>query len=202
MSPDVVARVFEPFFTTKPTGRGTGLGLATVYGIVTQAEGDVTIDSELGSGTIVRVDLPATTETMATRREARTDLRLSGNGETLLLVEDEQIVRDPAARLLTRHGYSMLTAGNADDAITIVNDHQGTIALLLTDVVMPGRSGKELSVAVTALRPAIKVLFMSGYSKNVIGSHGVLEQGVNLIEKPFSAEELLSKVRDVLDDDS
>jgi hypothetical protein len=202
MSDEVAARMFEPFFTTKPTGQGTGLGLATVYGIVTQAGGDITIDSTVGGGTTIRVDLPATSEAEAQPRGARPDVPLSARGETVLLVEDEDIVRDPVGRMLTRHGYTVLTADGADAAMVIVNEHPDTIDLLLTDVVMPGRSGKELSVVVSRLRPATKVLFMSGYSKDVIGHQGVLEQGVNLIEKPFSAEDLLRKARNVLDDDS
>jgi PAS domain S-box-containing protein len=202
MRDEVAARVFEPFFTTKPTGQGTGLGLATVYGIVTQAGGDITIDSKVDLGTTVRIDLPITGEAEAQPRASRPDMPLSAKGETVLLVEDEEIVRDPVGRMLTRHGYTVLTADGADEAMVIVSEHPGTIDLLLTDVVMPGRSGKELSVAVILLRPAIKVLFMSGYSKDVIGHQGVLEQGVNLIEKPFSAEDLLRKARNVLDDDS
>lgn len=199
MDPEVVDRAFEPFFTTKGKGEGTGLGLATVYGIAHQAGGDVSIDSEPGRGTTIRVDLPATSESRSTHRAPRQEGGLHEQGETVLLVEDEAIVRDPAQRLLTRHGYTVLVAANAAAAIEIAANHQGTIDLLLTDVVMPGRSGKELSVDVAALRPATKVLFMSGYSYDVIVHQGVLESGVSLIEKPFSADDLLRKVRLVLD---
>ncbi len=199
MGPEVVDRAFEPFFTTKGKGEGTGLGLATVYGIAHQAGGDVSIDSEPGRGTTIRVDLPATSESRSTHRAPRPEGGLHEQGETVLLVEDEAIVRDPAQRLLTRHGYTVLAAANAAAAIEIAANHQGTIDLLLTDVVMPGRSGKELSVDVAALRPATKVLFMSGYSYDVIVHQGVLESGVSLIEKPFSADDLLRKVRLVLD---
>ncbi len=199
MSEDVAARAFEPFFTTKPTGAGTGLGLATVYGIVAQAGGDVAICSEPGLGTTVRVNLPATSDATARPRDAKPDVLRRAKGETVLLVEDEEIVREPARRMLARHGYTVLAAGNADDALAIVRDHPGRIDLLLTDVVMPGRSGKELSVAVVEHLSTTKVLFMSGYSQDVIVHQGMLEDGVSLIEKPFSADDLLRKVRDVLD---
>lgn len=199
MSPEVVDRAFEPFFTTKAKGEGTGLGLATVYGIVRQAGGDVTIDSEPGSGTTIRVDLPATSEQRSQHRAPQPDGAMPDRGETVLLVEDEAIVRDPARRLLARHGYTVLAASSAAAALAIAAEHPGPIHLLLTDVVMPRHSGKELSVDVAALSPATKVLFMSGYSYDVIVHHGVLEPSVNLIEKPFSADDLLRKVRQVLD---
>jgi hypothetical protein len=199
MAPEVVERAFEPFFTTKAKGEGTGLGLATVYGIVRQAGGDVTIESSDGSGTTIRVDLPATSAPRSSRRPTPPDVSLREQGETVLLVEDEAIVRNPAQRLLTRHGYTVLTASNAAAALEIAAEHPGPIDLLLTDVVMPGRSGKDLSVDVVALRPTTKVLFMSGYSYDVIVHQGVLESGVNLIEKPFSPDDLLRKVRRILD---
>jgi len=197
MSQDVAARVFEPYFTTK--GEGTGLGLPTVYGIVTQAGGRVSIVSTPGAGTTVRVDLPATTDAALTPRSSHPDELQPATGETILLVEDEAIVREPARRMLERHGYTVLSAGSAAEALAIVHDHAGPIHLLLTDVVMPGRSGKELSLDVARLRPATKVLFTSGYSQDVIAHQGVLEEGVHLLAKPSSALEMLGKVRDVLD---
>jgi PAS domain S-box-containing protein len=199
MSQDVVARTFEPFFTTKPKGEGSGLGLATVYGIVTQAGGDIVIDSELGLGTTVRVNLPATSDAKLRPHDTKRTVPLSAKGETVLLVEDEEIVREPARRMLARHGYTVLAAANADEALATARAHPDKIDLLLTDIVMPGRSGKELSVDVLARRPTTKVLFMSGYSQDIIVHQGVLEEGVSLIEKPFSADELLRKVRNVLD---
>jgi CheY-like chemotaxis protein len=199
MSDEVVARAFEPFFTTKPTGEGSGLGLATVYGIVTQAGGDVGIYSEPGLGTTIRINLPATFDPASEPRQAKPDVPLSAMGETVLLVEDEAIVREPLRRMLARYGYAVLAAANADEARMIVREHAGKIDLLLTDVVMPGSSGKELSIEVAELRPAIKVLFMSGYSQDVIVHQGVLEEGVSLIEKPFTADSLLRQVRHVLD---
>ena len=199
MSREVAARTFEPFFTTKPKGEGTGLGLATVYGIVTQAGGDITIYSEPGLGTTVRVNLPATTDAMSELRGEKPGVPLASKGETVLLVEDEEIVREPTRRMLVRNGYTVLAAGNADEALALSREHPGTIDLLLTDVVMPGRSGRELSADVLEDRATMKVLFMSGYSQDVIVHQGVLEEGVHLIEKPFAADDLLRKVRDALE---
>jgi two-component system, cell cycle sensor histidine kinase and response regulator CckA len=150
-------------------------------------------------GTTVRIYFPATSESMSSPRELRPDLPSSARGETIVLVEDEDIVREPARRMLARHGYTVLAAPDAETGLALVQAHQGKIDLLLTDVIMPGRSGKELSADVIELRPSAKVLFMSGYSQDVIAHQGVLEKGVNLIEKPFSSDELLRKVREVLD---
>jgi PAS domain S-box-containing protein len=199
MSPDVAARVFEPFFTTKPKGQGTGLGLATVYGIVTQSGGDIAISSRPGLGTTICVDLPATSDGESGPRTARSNVARSAKGETVLLVEDEEVVREPMRRMLAKNGYVVLAAPDAAQALAIVRDHSSDIDLLLTDVVMPGRSGKELWDEVIDLRPDTKVLFMSGYHQDLIANQGVLDEDVSLIEKPFSAEDLLRKVRDVLD---
>jgi PAS domain S-box-containing protein len=196
MSQEVAARVFEPYFTTK--GEGSGLGLATVYGIVTRAGGNIAIESELGVGTTIRVNLPTTTEAVSDHRGAEPVMEPSATGETVLLVEDEEIVREPARRLLTMYGYTVLAAANAEAALSILVDHPEQIDLLLTDVVMPGRSGKELSIEVLKQRPKIKVLFMSGYSDEVIVHQGVLDPGVDLIDKPFSSDDLLRRVRNVL----
>jgi CheY-like chemotaxis protein len=200
MSSELSDRAFEPFFTTKSKGEGSGLGLATVYGIATQAGGDVSIYSEPDLGTTVRVNFPMATDDTKRRPQA-TDHQAStaANDETILLVEDEQIVREPTRRMLVNRGYTVLAAANADDALAIVGDHPGEIHLLLTDVVMPGRSGKELSNVVAELRPATRTLFMSGYGHDLIVDQGVLEAGVHLIEKPFSAENLFLRVREVLD---
>jgi PAS domain S-box-containing protein len=199
MAPEVVSRAFEPFFTTKAKGEGSGLGLATVYGITTQAGGDVVISSELGFGTTIRVDLPATHDDPTPAHAAPAERALASQGETILLVEDEDIVREPARRLLARCGYTVLTASNAADALRIAGDHLDEIRLLLTDVIMPGRSGKELSADIAELGGDAKVLYMSGYSQDVIVHQGVLEEGAELIEKPFVADDLLQKVREVLD---
>ncbi|MEO5840542.1 MAG: PAS domain S-box protein [Acidimicrobiales bacterium] len=198
MTAEVAARAFEPFFTTKPQGQGTGLGLATIYGIVTQADGAVTISSEVGVGTTIRVDLPATPDATLVLRSVMPDVA-SAKGETVLIVEDEEIVREPVRRMLARSGYTVLSAASATEALVIVREHGSDIDLLLTDVVMPGGSGKVLWDDVIDLRPETKVLFMSGYNQDLMAKEGVLAEGVSLIEKPFSADDLLRKVRDVLD---
>jgi DNA-binding response OmpR family regulator len=166
---------------------------------VTQARGAVTIYSELGLGTTVRIHLPASVEAPSEGHHAHQTTDSLAGSETILLVEDEEMVREPARRLLARFGYAVLEASSADDALEIVRRHPSTISLLLTDVVMPGGSGKELADEVLVVRPATKVLFMSGYSRNVIVHNGVLDEGVDLIEKPFSANDLLRRVRATLD---
>jgi CheY-like chemotaxis protein len=201
MDREVASRAFEPFFTTKPIGEGTGLGLATVFGIVTQAQGAVTIYSEPGVGTTVRIHIPASPVEPEQPSVASAPGRSLAGVETILLVDDEEMVREPARRLLARFGYSVLDTSNADDALEIVRRHAAPIDLLLTDVAMPGRSGKELSEELLAVSPATKVLFMSGSSRNVIVRNGVLDDDVNLIEKPFSANDLLRRVRATLDGD-
>ena len=194
---EVAQRAFEPFFTTKGRDKGTGLGLATVYGIVTQAGGDVSIYSEQGLGTTVRVNLPATTDAVAVG-EGAPAVPAEGRGEVILLVEDEEMVREPARRLLAQRGYRVLVAGSADEALEVAAGAEH-LDLLLTDVVMPGLSGKELAELLAERRPGLPVLYMSGYSQDVIAHQGVLEEGVALVEKPFVAHDLLEAVRERLD---
>lgn len=192
MEPEVRARALEPFFSTKEKGKGSGLGLATVYGIVTQTEGDIMIYSEPALGTTVRVLLPfADPMARPAKRPISSALVSSSSNETVLLVEDEEAVRESTRRILERNGYRVLAASNPDEALEISRAHGGPIALMLTDVVMPGRSGKALAADILRMRPAIKVVFMSGYGHDVIVHQGVLEEGVALIEKPFGANELL-----------
>jgi CheY-like chemotaxis protein len=200
MTPEVVARAFEPFFTTKPKGSGSGLGLATIYGIAAQAGGDVVIYSEPNIGTTIRVNFPTTLDAPSTAGVQSRLLPDSPTGETILLVEDEAIVREPARRILTNQGYTVLAAAEADEALRLAKDHTGVIDLVLTDVIMPGKSGKDLALQLADFSPEIKVLFMSGYSHDIIVHQGALEPGVHLIEKPFAVEDLLRKVREVLDE--
>jgi len=198
MGADVIERAFEPFFTTKPKGSGSGLGLATVYGIATQAGGDVTIESHLGSGSALHVRLPVTAGVPAPD-ETEPKQALEGRGETILLVEDEDIIRIPVCRKLIRHGYEVLDAPDAATALHIARAHVGGIDLVLTDVVMARGSGKDLADEVVLLMPDVAVLFMSGYSYDVIVHEGALDPGALLIEKPFTAQKLLRSVRDALD---
>ncbi len=197
MEPDVARRVFEPFFTTKPRGAGTGLGLATVYGIVTKAGGRVDLSSEPGRGTTFRVTLPAE-DSPADEDAAVATIPEQGAGETVLLVEDEQAVRSVAALLLRDGGYDVLEAGDADEALALA-EHRA-IDLLLTDVVMPGRSGSDLASVLRDERPWLPVLYMSGYTDDVTMRHGVQERKVAFVEKPFTRTTLLGSVRAVLED--
>jgi PAS domain S-box-containing protein len=199
MSAEVAARVFEPFFTTKPVGKGTGLGLAMCEGIVRQAGGHITLDSEPGRGSTFRVFLPrATDEPSAPITRAPTDSPARGR-ETLLLVEDEPLILRMAKRVLSELGYTVLTASDGLEALEVLGRHAGDVQLLITDVVMPKMSGRELAARVTALRPDTRVLYSSGYAADAIGEDGVIGDGINFLAKPYEPSRLADAVRDVLD---
>ncbi|MGA2519479.1 MAG: PAS domain S-box protein [Acidimicrobiales bacterium] len=198
MERDVMERAFEPFFTTKPSGVGTGLGLATVYGIISQAGGDTQIYSEPGIGTSVSVLLPATDAEASVLFEEASDVG-AARGETVLVVEDEEAMRALTVRILLGHGYRVIAAGSGSDALIAAADHAGVIDLLLTDVVMPQMLGKEVAQRIVALRPGVRVMFMSGYAQPVLSSRGTLDPEVTLLGKPFTKAVLLATVRDVLD---
>jgi two-component system cell cycle sensor histidine kinase/response regulator CckA len=190
------ARIFEPFFTTKGPGKGTGLGLATVYGIVKQSDGHIRVYSEPGVGTVFKIYLVRTDA--PPEAEPSRDTTLPRGTETILLVEDDEEVRGLAQEVLETLGYTVLAVTSAADAVLVAERHVGLIDLLLTDVVMPRTGGGELAKAVTAARPETRILFMSGYTDDAIVRHGVLEEGVQLLEKPFTPEALAVKVRTVL----
>jgi PAS domain S-box-containing protein len=196
MTPAVQARLFEPFFTTKGTGQGTGLGLATVHGIVTRSGGSVNVYSELGRGTSFKVYFPRAD---ASAEIAKTPMvaRPGTPRETVLVVEDEEPIRELATRFLERQGYSVLVAANADEALRLIQS-DATIDVLLTDVVMPGASGPELTDRLLALQPALKVIYMSGYTEAAIVQHGILNPGLAFLNKPFTSETLGQKLRQVL----
>ncbi len=193
MTPDVQARLFEPFFTTKAVGKGTGLGLATVHGIVARSGGLVSVDSELARGTSVKVYFPkvaageVAAETPAGSCPAR-------GTEKVLIVEDAAALRELVRRLLQRQGYTALVAANADEALRVVEEHP-VIDVLLTDVVMPGVSGPELAGRLVALRPMLRVVYMSGYTEDAIARHGILEPGIDFLQKPFTPDALARKIR-------
>jgi CheY-like chemotaxis protein len=197
MSADVAEHAFEPFFTTKDESSGTGLGLSTVYGILTQAEGSIQIYSETDHGTTFSIMFPVTSEASVTI-EAPAPYERSPKGETVLVVEDEAALREVTSRILTRSGYRVITAANGGEAIDIARQHEGEIHLLITDVVMPQMLGKETAERIRAIKPEIEVLFMSGYARPVLASQGRLDPNVALIEKPFSEVDLLGKAGQVL----
>ncbi len=198
---ETLPHVFEPFFTTKLRGKGSGLGLSTVYGIVKQSGGEIQVSSEVGQGSTFRIYLPVF-RAPAKRREIRAaPVRAATGEETILLVEDEAGVRRLAREMLLRQGYTVLEAASGPDALELWSQHGGAIDLLVTDVVMPQMSGRELAERLREARPDLKVLYMSGYTNDVIARHGVLEAEVAFLQKPFAAESLGRKVRTVLDQD-
>jgi hypothetical protein len=194
--PHLLDRVFEPFFSTKPQGQGTGLGLATVYGILTQAGGAVRIYSEPGQGTTLRAYLPITTE--AADRSEPPALAQPGAGQVVLVVEDEPALREVTRRTLAENGYQVIAAASGTEALSLFTSRPEHIDLLLTDVIMPQMQGKELADKVLALHPDTPVVFMSGYTQGLLSTQGVQKSGIHLIEKPFSEGTLLTKLHQVL----
>jgi CheY-like chemotaxis protein len=201
MSPEVRERIFEPFFTTKEKGKGTGLGLSTTYGIVKQSEGHIWVYSVQGKGTTFKIYLPRVNEPLEDIRKEVLKEELPRGNETILIVEDEEEVRKLAGKILERQGYRILETLNGDDALLACERRKGPIHLMLADIVMPGMSGSVLAKLLKPLCPEIKILYMSGYTDNAIVRHGVLEKGVNYIQKPFTLKGLARKVREVLDKD-
>jgi two-component system cell cycle sensor histidine kinase/response regulator CckA len=197
MTPETKAHLFEPYFTTKDANSRTGLGLATVYGIVKRSGGFVWVYSELGLGTSVKLYLPRSDAARAAAPPAQPPIASLRGTETVLLVEDEDAVRAVARQVLARHGYAVLEARGPEDALALTETTQA-VDLLLTDIVMPGLGGRALAAQFAARRPGTHVLFMSGYPDAAIGRHQMLERGLAFLQKPFSAEALLRKVREVL----
>ncbi len=197
MDSTTLERAFEPFFTTKPKGEGTGLGLATVYGIVTQSGGQVQLYSEPGIGTTCSIMLPATDQPAAPF-PAPTSPERGASGEVVLLVEDEDGIREVARRILERRGYNVLAADNGPDAIELARHHDGPIDLLITDVIMPRMLGKEVAERILALRPDTRVMYMSGYAEPILGAGENVPKGMVLLEKPFTEHALLIKAHEAL----
>jgi PAS domain S-box-containing protein len=197
MTPEVRARIFEPFFTTKGESGGTGLGLSTVIGIVKQSGGHVWVYSEPGQGTTMKVYFPLATDAVTPAHAApvTTDGVQAG---TILVVEDEELLRSLVRRMLQRAGYTVLAAGDGESAEALLTAHPGELDLLLTDVVLPGKNGREVADMVVGLRPGTPVIFMSGYTEDAIVHHGVLNEGINFLEKPFTRQDLLDRITAVL----
>ncbi|MEK7867276.1 MAG: ATP-binding protein [Planctomycetota bacterium] len=199
MSKEVMSHLFEPFYTTKEQGKGTGLGLSTVYGIVRQSGGHVTAFSEPGRGSTFRVFLPRVDQELSAERPEAKEVGKKMGSETILVVEDEAPLRKLATRILAGSGYDVLEAADVEEAVTICEEHGGVIHLLLTDVVMPRMSGRQLADRILARRPELRVLYMSGYAEDEVIHHGVTELGAGFLQKPFAPDDLVRRVRSVLD---
>jgi len=198
MDADTQRRIFEPFFTTKEVGKGTGLGLATVYGIVKQSGGYISVYSEPGRGTSFKIYLPRIDAAEPQAAAAEAAVPLDGS-ETVLVAEDEDAVRQIIEKALQARGYTVMVARDGNEALAIAGRHAGQIDLLVTDVVMPDMNGRALSERLTHVRPTIKTLYLSGYTDDAILHHGVLEEGVAFLQKPFSLGALARKVREVIE---
>ena len=199
MDADTQRRIFEPFFTTKAPGEGTGLGLATVYGIVNQMGGYIWVYSEVGKGTSFKVYLPRVEEAVVAEAPSSVPPPPPRGHETVLVVEDSESLRDLIHELLTEQGYDVLSVTDGEEALALVQDGKRPPALVLTDVVMPKLSGAELVKRLKAIHPEVAVVYMSGYTSGAISTHGVLDEGAILIEKPFTAETLARTIRAALD---
>jgi CheY-like chemotaxis protein len=198
---DNLQQIFEPFFTTKELGRGTGLGLSTVYGIVKQNQGFINVYSEKDSGTTIKLYFPPCSDEIVHSPEVAATTIDTANHETILLVEDEPTLLEMTCRMLQTLGYKVLTAQSPEAAIALADTHNTAIDLLLTDVIMPQMNGKQLADLVQSRYPSIKLLFMSGYTANVIAHRGVLDEGIHFIQKPFSRRDLAAKLREVIEAD-
>jgi two-component system cell cycle sensor histidine kinase/response regulator CckA len=193
-----MAHIFEPFFTTKEREKGTGLGLSTVYGILQQANGDIQVESQRGRGTRFLILLPITSDPEAAETEESPE-SYQGH-ETILLVEDEDIVRNVVARKLKRKGYRVIEASHGREAVELAKNFAEPIDLILTDIVMPGMNGRKMVDEIGSLRSRVPVLYMSGYPKDLIGRRGILEPGINFIDKSLIPMELVRRVRQALDE--
>jgi CheY-like chemotaxis protein len=197
ISKELQEQIFEPFFTTKEVGKGTGLGLSTVYGIMKQSDGYLWVDSELGQGACFTIYLPKVKQAIALNMLATDEERPRGT-ETILIAEDEEALREAVCDYLSSLGYTVLAASSGKEALSAASEHDGHIDLLITDVVMPGMSGRELSEMLGSLYPDLKTIFMSGYTDDAVLRHGIHAQGTTFLQKPFAMGTLASKVSDTL----
>jgi len=198
MDKAIQGRVFEPFFTTKPVGKGTGLGLATVFGIVRQSGGTIRVDSEPGKGTTFTMYFPVAGHELIADAPAAPEPHVLHGTETILLVEDDERLRVLACTILRKYGYNVLVAEGGSEALHLCEEHEAPIDLLLTDVVMPRMNGRQVAERVSALRPGIKVLYMSGYADDAIVRRAAQEDSIAFVQKPITPETLAGKVREAL----
>ena len=199
MDAETIARIYDPFFTTKAKGHGTGLGLATVHGIVKQHGGHIAVESQVGIGSTFRVYLPSVQEEVEVEAKPSEEPGAAKTGETILIVEDDEPVRNLAVRILEGHGFKVISARDGDEAIYTAGKYEGGIDLLVTDVIMPGMNGRELFMKLFSKNRDLEVIYISGYSDDVVAQQGILEEGINFLQKPFSVKDLIRKVRYVLD---
>jgi two-component system, cell cycle sensor histidine kinase and response regulator CckA len=199
MTDDIKAHIFEPFFTTKEQGKGTGLGLATVYGIIKQSGGQIEVYSEIGKGTTFKIYFPQVAGEIAPMKSNQTLPGVAQGNEVILVVEDDEGVRELVIEILTVYGYKVLIAGHGNEALAVCGSHKGPIELLMTDMVMPEMNGPELAERIRAIRPEIKVLFTSGYTEHAVVNNGMLSPEMNFLHKPFTPQAVARKVREVLD---
>jgi len=198
MDKETLNHIFEPFFTTKGAGQGTGMGLATVYGIVKQNDGVINVHSELGKGTVFRIYIPLYTGDEVEAGAGRIEEIPRSRGETILIVEDDPTVLEMGMMMLQQLGYAVIPAGTPNEAIRIAEEDSTKIHLVITDVVMPEMNGRDLVDRLQAIRPTMKYLFMSGYTADVVAHQGIADEGVNFIQKPFSLRDLAVKIREML----
>jgi CheY-like chemotaxis protein len=199
MDEETRSRIFEPFFSTKEKGKGTGLGLATVYGIVKQNNGYIWAYSESGRGSTLKVYLPRLEQDVVHIHKERTPIDVLKGSETVLLVEDDDKLLELTEKILRLYGYRVLKAQDGEEALKVHEEHEGFIQVMVTDIVMPKMSGRELAERLQSVRPEMKVLYMSGYTDNAIVHHQILDSKLSFLQKPFTPEGLGSKVREVLD---
>lgn len=199
MDRDTKENIFEPFFTTKEVGRGTGLGLSMVYGIIKQHDGNIHVYSEVEKGTTFKIYLPLIQKKREEISAPATESLSGGKGETIIIAEDEPKVRESMVLILQDWGYSTIEAGNGEEAVAKFEENRDAVALILLDVIMPLSNGREAYEEIRSIEPSVKIIFMSGYSDDVISKKGILDDGFDLISKPINPGTLMRKIRDVLD---
>jgi CheY-like chemotaxis protein len=199
MDHETKEKIFEPFFTTKDVGKGTGQGLSMVYGIIKQLKGNINVLSEAGKGMIFRIYLPLAHTKIEAMSKSEIETLPKGKGETIIIAEDEPRVRDIVRHLLENNGYKIIEAENGEDAVGKFKENRVVVSLILLDVIMPVKNGKEAYEEIRGIEPEIKTIFMSGYTDDIISNKGLLEDGFDFISKPIKSDTLMRKIREVLD---